>query len=248
MPPFEPAVIRFFRRTKYVEQMYRGTPCLEWTGSKRPEGYGLFPVSPSRVDKAHRWLWELCFGPIGTDPETGRSLNLDHLCYNPACVNPSHLEPVTHKENVRRATARREKLRAAEVDPTCPQGHSYGNGNMATTKKGSRACRECGRIRSRKTRFEERTRKTSVLTECTNLYRTRMDLYQPPRPYRGEDHHNGRLSEPKVREARRRHTQGESVTTIARSYGVTRSTMHAVLEGKTWKWVPADPTPVTPTN
>lgn len=25
---------------------------------------------------------------------------LDHLCWNPSCVRPSHLSPVTHLENI----------------------------------------------------------------------------------------------------------------------------------------------------
>jgi hypothetical protein len=41
-------------------------------------------------------MYEQHFGSI---PE---NLELDHLCRNPACVRPDHLEPVTHLENLRR--------------------------------------------------------------------------------------------------------------------------------------------------
>ena len=38
---------------------------------------------------------------------------IDHLCNNRMCVNPDHLEMVTHKENQRRRDARkREKANA----------------------------------------------------------------------------------------------------------------------------------------
>lgn len=41
-------------------------------------------------------MWEKHNGAIPTN------MDLDHLCRNPICVNPDHLEPVTHLENVRR--------------------------------------------------------------------------------------------------------------------------------------------------
>ena len=47
-------------------------------------------------------------GPI---PE---GLELDHLCKNGKCVNPAHLEPVTHAENIRRS--RLAKLTWNDVD------------------------------------------------------------------------------------------------------------------------------------
>ena len=53
---------------------------------------------------AHRVYYERHVGPV---PE---GLELDHLCRNPGCVNPEHLEPVTHAENIRRGyQAKRER-------------------------------------------------------------------------------------------------------------------------------------------
>lgn len=53
-----------------------------------------------RVTSAHRFAYELMRADI---PE---GLQIDHLCSNPPCVNPWHLEPVTVRENVRRSFQR----------------------------------------------------------------------------------------------------------------------------------------------
>ena len=71
--------------------------CWEWTGSN-DRGYGMFRLD-GRTVRAHRWAWETLVGPIP------RGLHLDHLCRNPPCVNPDHLEPVTQPENIRRGHA-----------------------------------------------------------------------------------------------------------------------------------------------
>jgi len=70
-------------------------PCWEWSGTRTPNGYGQLRRE-GRARLAHRWLFERTVGaiPVG--------LELDHLCFNPPCVNPAHLEPVTHAENLRR--------------------------------------------------------------------------------------------------------------------------------------------------
>lgn len=59
-------------------------------------GYGRFSLN-GRTVMAHRIAYELVKGPIPP------GLFIDHLCMNRPCVNPDHLEPVTHTENIRRA-------------------------------------------------------------------------------------------------------------------------------------------------
>jgi hypothetical protein len=71
------------------------TGCWVWLRAKNAYGYGV--LRPSRIQfQAHRVVYERHRGPI---PE---GLELDHLCRNTLCVNPAHLEPVTHAENIRR--------------------------------------------------------------------------------------------------------------------------------------------------
>ena len=86
---------------------------------------------------AHRAAYEALIGPIPAGKQ------LDHLCRNRMCVNPEHLEPVTAKENTKRA---RSLIRA------CPAGHPYDTENTRTSPCGRRYCAECKRIKSRERR------------------------------------------------------------------------------------------------
>jgi HNH endonuclease len=86
--------------------------CWIWTGGTKSQmGYGAFGVTHGNVVSAHRWAYEQFRGPIPA------GLDLDHLCRNPICVHPWHLEPVTRAENLGRGRNHfREKTH-------CPQGH-----------------------------------------------------------------------------------------------------------------------------
>jgi hypothetical protein len=71
-------------------------PCWVWTASLNAgthQGYGHFGVG-QKVVFAHRFSYELANGPIPDDRP-----HIDHLCRNHACVRPSHLDPVTNRQN-----------------------------------------------------------------------------------------------------------------------------------------------------
>lgn len=73
--------------------------CWLWTGHLNKKGkYGHIRtgLGESKV-VAHRFSWEF----INQIPVPD-GLELDHLCRVRICVNPSHLEPVTHKTNIYR--------------------------------------------------------------------------------------------------------------------------------------------------
>lgn len=72
----------------------RDDGCWDYAGHHGPEGYARC----GKPDKyAHRKAYRLAVGPIPDD------LEIDHLCRYRGCVNPSHLEPVTHRVNLLRS-------------------------------------------------------------------------------------------------------------------------------------------------
>ena len=116
--------------------------CWLWTAYVNRDGYGRVSFNQT-MRLAHRVAYELLVGPIPS------GLELDHLCRVPACVNPAHLEPVTHQENIRRGTAgQRCKERAAAVTH-CPQGHPYDEENTFIRRDGRRRCKACSAAKSR---------------------------------------------------------------------------------------------------
>lgn len=69
--------------------------CWLWLGCLNRKGYAQIGLGP-KVLRAHRFAFELFRGPLSA------SLDIDHLCRVRCCVNPHHLEPVTHRENCKR--------------------------------------------------------------------------------------------------------------------------------------------------
>ena len=81
----------------YVEEDHgHTTPCWIWQRANHTAGYGAARHNGEST-VAHRVYYERIVGPV---PE---GMELDHLCRVRRCVNPDHLEPVPHSENMRRA-------------------------------------------------------------------------------------------------------------------------------------------------
>lgn len=117
--------------------------CWEWQASLTAGGYGQFYPKKSLPRRAHRVAYEALVGPI---PE---GLQLDHLCRTRRCCNPSHVEPVTSREN----TMRGQNFAARHAAAThCPANHPYDGDNLRVRPTGRRACRECERQRVRAAR------------------------------------------------------------------------------------------------
>jgi hypothetical protein len=103
--------------------------------------------------QAHRYAYELLVGPIAS------GLVLDHLCRNPGCVNPKHLEPVTDRENTRRGIS----SAAENAKKThCYRGHPFDERNTYVNLKGKRACRECAKAYQKRLRDSRRVARVSV--------------------------------------------------------------------------------------
>ena len=124
-------IIRFFNSVDETKS------CWVWKGQKNQQGYGRFYLEHHRV-LAHRFCFEL----LRQDIPNG--LILDHLCRNPSCVNPYHLEIVTYKENSLRGLTGKINHRNTRKK-YCSRGHLLQEPNLELyeLKRGRRSCKIC---------------------------------------------------------------------------------------------------------
>ena len=126
--------------------------CWLWTAAVDDQGYGRVGWE-GKNRKAYRVVYLLLRGSI----EEGKEL--DHLCRVRLCVNPDHLEPVTHAVNMERGELRRVLREKWSAPRTCPQGHPMTGENLVIRKSRGRPNRKC-RIceKAAIARFKERQR------------------------------------------------------------------------------------------
>ena len=117
--------------------------CHNWTGNMAL-GYGVIDApgyrarGQRRILMAHRVMWEMMWG--FTDAE-----HVHHMCENKRCVNPDHLQPMTHRENNRLAYS-------TFRDGTCTRGHT----DLRLKPSGGHYCRTCNTERMRLVRARDR--------------------------------------------------------------------------------------------
>lgn len=143
LPHLEAYDLRALQRLERRILVRPDTGCWEWQGAHTPTGYGMLSYVPTkrRWEYAHRLAYRLTVGPI---PEGAQ---LDHFrCDNPPCCNPSHVRPVSARENTLRSSSP-SALNAAKR--ACSRGHEYTETTLWTSATGKRRCRICDRVRAR---------------------------------------------------------------------------------------------------
>lgn len=113
--------------------------CWPWKNAKSKLGYGRI-CWRGHNHNAHRVAWEI-YNNRKADPKK----HVDHLCRNPSCVNPAHLELVNSRENtIVRTVKGNGAIRSRQTH--CLRGHEFTSANTYLHKSRKvRVCRACHR-------------------------------------------------------------------------------------------------------
>ncbi len=133
------------RSRMVIQDTGYSTPCWLSTRAVGTNGYTHIKMLNRQNRLLHRVAYELWIGPI---PE---GLTVDHLCRNKPCINPDHLEAVTPRTNVLRALGP-AAIHAGQTH--CTNGHEFTAANTLARSRtsGGRECRECRRLRTKRSR------------------------------------------------------------------------------------------------
>lgn len=82
----------------HLAALIHGDECIDWPYAKNGAGYGRISID-RRARNVPALVLEAFHGPPPPKHE------VSHLCHNPSCVNPNHLEWATHLSNVRLSIA-----------------------------------------------------------------------------------------------------------------------------------------------
>ena len=137
--------------------------CWVYTKKLNQDGYGRIYWN-GRQTMLHRITYELHVGKINSRME------IDHLCRNRACCNPSHLEQVTHKVNMERGLKNGGK-KFREMTH-CKYGHPFDEKNTYWRKdmKRGRICRKCRNVSATK------SHKKKKYLHCMGLNHEQIDV------------------------------------------------------------------------
>ena len=135
-------------RIAQIQAAHTADECWIWPGKKDPKGYcwtstrGVNGDTKKRTRAAHRVVYERLVGPIPACHD------LHHVCENPPCCNPKHLQPLTRSAHTLITDSASAWNRAKTH---CPKGHEYTLENtwIRQSRSRERHCRACAREKAR---------------------------------------------------------------------------------------------------
>ncbi len=129
-----PAETRFWANVVVTEK------CWLWIAGKNSDGYGEITVDGEKL-LAHQFSLRI-FGI-----KVPKGFERDHLCRNPACVHPKHIEPVTQKVNLLRGISIPAQNARKQM---CKNGHDLQGTNLYievdSRGRRHRRCRVCRQV------------------------------------------------------------------------------------------------------
>lgn len=156
---------------RFMSKVEVTTGCWFWRGAMSDRQYGVFSVGPTAI-AAHKAAFEHFIHPV---PE---ELELDHVCRITYCVNPEHLRPVTHTENMARS---RNTMRL-----TCKKGHDLANDFYVRRRDSgegiSKVCATCMREAQKRWRMEnpEQARANNLKARQRRIAKRNISDNNPP--------------------------------------------------------------------
>lgn len=129
--------------------------CWIWQGTVTPKGYGRIRIGKGFF-YVHRLMKAKAEGAMPHDK------HCDHLCRNPRCVNPSHIELVSPKINTARGLSATVTSQRHADRTHCKRGHEFTPENTRQAANG-RACRECQRSYNRAFKAKRRLLKVECV-------------------------------------------------------------------------------------
>lgn len=128
--------------------------CWLWLGSLDRCGYGKFGAGKETL--AHRASYVAFVGPIKAGTE------IDHVCCNRGCINPTHLRAISHAANIARAdytTNHRNRVKTH-----CMHGHELSGDNVRIEMwrgNAARKCRTCTTAKNLRSAAKRKLMKTN---------------------------------------------------------------------------------------
>lgn len=217
-----------------------GDACWLWTAGKLRSGFGSFRVHRTLAVVAHRYSYELAFGPVPDGKFVG------HTCSNSLCVRPDHLK--VQDKTFEGWDTREVFLSRIEKMPSgCWHYDMRGTGRRTIVST------ENGGMIAHRYSYELHVGPIPaglwVLHSCDNGVCVNpehlrigtpkdnsQDMVQRKRNRVGSRHPNAKLSESQVREIRAKYARGLG-SVLGVEYGVSNAVICGIANGKTWRHV-----------